>query len=235
MKRLVLSFATLAMCGAAQAGPALAHCSWDRPGLRPFMGDVAAAVDRYTDIPYEVRARLKARMAERDFDEFVTIERDAIVGRRQYEAGIREMHFGDGRVCNVVTRSKWSAQMRERGLVYCEQDHCILVPTVCRNVSRITRLAVAAPPTDDVPPGLPQEGGGYASAGWIMAQARATQEPGWVAGHSPSVLPPVPFMPPYSGGIGEVALPVPEAPAWLMWSVGALLIAGARRRRFAST
>ena len=31
--------------------------------------------------------------------------------------------------------------MEERGLVYCEEGHCILVPTVCRNVSRIQRLA----------------------------------------------------------------------------------------------
>ena len=32
--------------------------------------------------------------------------------------------------------------MQERGLVYCESGQCILVPTVCRNVSRIARSAV---------------------------------------------------------------------------------------------
>jgi hypothetical protein len=38
-----------------------------------------------------------------------------------------------------VTRARWTDRMHERGLVYCEQGHCILVPTVCRNVSRIDR------------------------------------------------------------------------------------------------
>jgi len=58
-----------------------------------------------------------------------------------------------------VTRSAWTAGMKERGLVYCEGGQCILVPTVCRNVSRISRKAVdaehaEAPDADEpVPPG----------------------------------------------------------------------------------
>lgn len=114
-------------------------CSWNRPGHNPFMGDVVAAVDRYTDIPSAVRARLKQRMQARQYDDFVDIRRDGISGRRAYEPTIRDMHFGLGQVCREVTRERWSAQTRERGVVYCEQEHCILVPTVCRNVSRINR------------------------------------------------------------------------------------------------
>lgn len=114
-------------------------CSWDRPGVNPFMGDVVAAVDRYADIPADVRKRLKARMAKRDYDEIAVITRDSISGRAKYEAEIREMHFGAGQICKTVTRSRWTADWKERGLVYCEDKHCIIVPTVCRNVSRITR------------------------------------------------------------------------------------------------
>ena len=139
------------------AGPALAKpaddampatvlvnaCSWDRPGHNPFMGDVVAAVDRYRDIPEVVRARLQARMAKRAYDDVVSIGRDSISGRAEYGSTISDMHFGTNSVCRSVTRAGWSPRMQERGLVYCEGRHCILVPTVCRNVSRITRAAVS--------------------------------------------------------------------------------------------
>ncbi len=128
----------------AASGATLPTCSWDRPGVNPFMGDVVAAVDRYTDIPEATRNRLKARMATRDYDEVVSIGRDAIVGKAQYSSEIRQMYFGANSVCNTVTRAKWTQKMQERGLVYCEGVQCIVVPTVCRNVSRITRLAPAA-------------------------------------------------------------------------------------------
>lgn len=129
---------------AASGTAALPACAWDRPGVNPFMGDVVAAVDRYTDIPAPVRARLKARMQKRDYDEIVAIRRDAILGKAQYGSAIRDMHFGAGSVCGTVTRAKWTPTMEERGLVYCEDGQCILVPTVCRNVSRITRTAPRA-------------------------------------------------------------------------------------------
>ncbi len=117
----------------------LPNCSWDKPGVNPFMGDLVAAVDRYKDIAPATRARLKARMAARQYDEIVDIHRDSIVGRYEYGSEIRDMHFGAGSVCRTVTRGKWTGQTLERGLVYCEDGECILVPTVCRNVSRISR------------------------------------------------------------------------------------------------
>lgn len=123
----------------------LPNCSWDRPGVNPFMGDLVAAVDRYKDIPAATRAKLKARMTARQYDEIVDIHRDSIVGRYEYDSEIRDMHFGAGSVCKTVTRSKWTEQTLERGLVYCEDGQCILVPTVCRNVSRIARGALKPP------------------------------------------------------------------------------------------
>ena len=141
----------------------LENCNWNRPGVDPFMGDVVAAVDRYTDIAPQVREQLKERMRARQYDEIVVISRDAIRGKGNYNARISEMHFGPGRVCRNVTRAGWSEQMQERGLVYCVQGQCILVPTVCRNVSRITQAPASAPPA----------GGGAAGGGAPVAAAPA--------------------------------------------------------------
>jgi len=153
---------------AATARDTVPHCSWDRPGHNPFMGDVVAAVDRYTDIPADVRARFKQRMAKREYDDIASIKRDSIDGKYVYEPAIRDMHFGVGRICSTVSRSAWMPAQQERGLVYCEGTECIIVPTVCRNVSRVKREApvamagpdllatAAAPPGDELlfdPPG----------------------------------------------------------------------------------
>ena len=138
----------------SHAGATVDACSWDRPGHDPFMGDVVAAVDRYEDIAPQVRERLKARMVRRDYDDVVSIRRDTITGRSKarYGSTIHDMHFGNAKLCHSVTRAAWSAQMQERGLVYCESGQCILVPTVCRNVSRIARAEVSpAHAEGDVP------------------------------------------------------------------------------------
>ena len=129
---------------AVSAGSVLPQCSWDRPGVNPFMGDVVAAVDHYPDIPAATREKLKARMKARSYDDIAVIERDGIKGKGTYAPEISDMHFGPGAVCRTVTRTKWTAKTQERGLVYCEDGQCILVPTVCRNVSRIRRLSAPA-------------------------------------------------------------------------------------------
>lgn len=123
------------MIGAAAA---IAVCSWASPGADPYMGDILAAVDRYRDIPAETRGALKARMLAHQYDDIAEIRRDTITGTQTY-SDLRDMHFGEGRLCRLPSRALWSAQHVERGLVYCEQEHCLIVPTVCRNVSRVTR------------------------------------------------------------------------------------------------
>lgn len=144
MSRLQTLLAALAVGALLAHVPARAAapeaCSWDRPGHDSFMGDVPAAVDRYTDIRPELRERLKARMRAHDYDDIVEISRDRIEGNAGYEPQIRDMHFGQGRVCASVSRDRWSDDQRERALVYCEGGACVMVPTVCRNVSRIARV-----------------------------------------------------------------------------------------------
>jgi hypothetical protein len=97
------------------------------------------AVHAYKDIPAETRARLQRRMEKHQFDEVVEIRRDEIVGTNEF-IELRDMHFGGNRLCRTVTRSKWKENAVERGLVYCEDEHCLIVPTVCNNVSRVTRI-----------------------------------------------------------------------------------------------
>ena len=154
----------LAAALSLSSSAALPSCSWNSPGVDPFMGDVPAAVDRYTDIPPAVRAKLKQRMTVRQYDEIAAIRRDSITGQRKYNSDIRDMHFGQGRVCSTVSRKGWSDTMVERGLVYCEGEHCIIVPTVCRNVSRITRLPPDRADADPAGPRMAGPGGGPGAA-----------------------------------------------------------------------
>lgn len=127
-------------------------CSWDRPGVNPYTGKTAAAIDRYTDIPANVRSTLKRRMEEGQSDDQVTITRDGISGKNQYDPAIRDMHFGAASVCATVTRGKWSEKRQEPGAVYCVDQHCILVPRICGNVSRINRLPAVAKAPAAAPP-----------------------------------------------------------------------------------
>jgi hypothetical protein len=210
------------------------------------MGDVPSAIERYTDIPEDVRARLKARMLRRDYDDMVTVRRDSIEGARSYEPGIREMYFGTGRICRTVSRSRWPADLQERGLVYCEAGQCILVPTVCRNVSRITPIAAAAPPaaaaagppTDELafaPPGA-----GPVTAPDVPAAAGPDIPPAgppFAPEGGGLIGPPIPgagfpiipggFFPP--GTPPVIPPPVPEPQTWVLWCLG-LAIFGIHRK-----
>lgn len=116
----------------------VAACSWNNPGADPYMGNVPDAVYSYADIPKAVQDKLHDRMARRDYDDMVEITGKSVVGAFGYE-NLRQMHFGNNRRCEEVDRSKWDGRL-ERGLVYCEGTYCLLVPTVCRNVSRIDRV-----------------------------------------------------------------------------------------------
>lgn len=217
------------------------------------MGDVVAAVDRYQDIPAATRARLKARMQQRAYDEIAVITRDAVQGQASYAADIRDMHFGRGSVCRTVTRSKWSPQHQERGLVYCEDGQCLIVPTVCRNLSRVTRLApkpvagaaqdeepLALAAVEDLPLTFDPPAAGQAAADSFAAVAQVPtvdRSPGidlpvtTPAAARPPSLPPaggVPPLPP--GALPAVTPSVPEPGSYALMGLGLLLVVGLKRR-----
>jgi hypothetical protein len=146
-------------------------------------------VDRYRDIPAETRGALKARMLAHQYDDIAEIRRDTITGTQTY-TDLRDMHFGEGRLCRLPSRALWSAQHTERGLVYCEQEHCLIVPTVCRNVSRVTRTGV--------PPALPPV---EVPGGTGLAQQRLA-----LSGEDTDIVPP--------------AKPIPEPSTWALFILG---------------
>ncbi len=187
---------------AAQAGADT--CDWSRPGARDYQGEVPAAVDSYTDIPAATRARLKARMAARQYDELVTITRDAILGAAIYSPVIWDMHWRGGLCRGTASRAGWRPADTERGLVYCEDGHCILVPTVCRNVSRVKRLTPAGRGTPGA--GQPGDAGpepidiSPGAGSWINTATQPIQP----AGGTGLRLPPV------AGPAADIAAPVLE-------------------------
>lgn len=248
--------ATLAL---AASGVTVPVCSWDHPGVNPFMGDVVAAVDRYTDIPAATRAKLKARMERRDYDEVVLIERERITGKAEYASDITGMHFGQSGICNTVSRKKWSDQMQERGLVYCEDGQCILVPTICRNVSRIRRTgeaplviapAAGAPPAEggDQPLAFEPPGAGPAAPAPPGSFSNPTPLTAVPLAFVPSITPPIgggpttapPNVPPLSpppilppGNPNTPTPAVPEPSTWLTMLAGLAAVAAVTRRRSA--
>lgn len=121
----------------------LESCSWDNPGSNPYTNPTESAIDHYMDIAPAIRAKLKQRIKRHQYDDLVTITRDQIEGTHSYQPQITDMHFGGKtkpQICMTTTRTKWPTTRKEIGLVYCEGQTCILIPTICNNVSRITRL-----------------------------------------------------------------------------------------------
>jgi hypothetical protein len=227
----------------------LPSCSWDRPGADPYMGDIEAAVDRYRDIPPEVRAKLKAKMRTRAYDDIATITRDKIEGKggpagKQTYSNLRDMHFGKGRICREVTRSKWKPDAVERGLVYCEGEHCLIVPTVCRNVSRVTPDELNPEPKageDEDPP--PTAMGANVLGGQrfvditdpLPARPLSVEPP---AGELPIETAQGPPTPPdvprdrFSDPVPPTPpTPIPEPSTWALMGLGVALVGAATRRR----
>ena len=125
-------------------------CSWAHPGANPYRGDPTHALADFA-MPDETRDKLRAMMRTHRYTDVAQISRDDIVGEHGY-ADLREMHSGRGQVCHgAVDRSAWSATRKERGLVYCADDVCVIVPTICNNVSLVTRKPKHEAVLDDTP------------------------------------------------------------------------------------
>ncbi len=247
----------LHLVAAAMLATAAPACSWAHPGANPYRGDPVRALADF-DLPAPTRRKLGALMAAHRTTDVVAITRDDIVGTHDY-GDLREMHSGGGRVCHgAVDRSAWSPARRERGLVYCADDACVIVPTICNNVSLVSRKPDRAALADDMPIDI------------APAAGPPSAPPVEVAAAAPTDSAPLDFMPPAAGGGSGGAdspgdtgpglpitgsLPccdtvpifpivplipvvpplaaVPEAPTWALLVAGAALFAvrrGQRRR-----
>lgn len=116
---------------------AAAVCSWNQPGVNPYRPEPVRALASYKLSPAQ-RDGLTKKMLARKYDDLVEITPGSIKGKHTY-SDLRNMHFGQGMVCASVDRSRMPKS--ERALVYCVDGACVAVPTVCNNVSMVTRIA----------------------------------------------------------------------------------------------
>ena len=214
----------------AIAATASGSCSWAHPGANPYRSDPTAALADFA-MPDETRRELRARMSAHRYTDVATITRDDIVGQQRY-GDLRDMHSGHGQTCHgAVDRSAWAAERQERGLVYCVGDTCVIVPTICNNVSLVTRRpeqaaqdaegdgpidiapAAGATPPADVPPTLTAE-----SPGDVLAPMSSGDDATFAGSAGPGDVYPGPGggviggPGPLGGGATPSPTPVPPTP-----------------------
>lgn len=120
-------------------------CDWNTPGQNPYTGKVETAIMSYQDIPLPVRQELVVKYKAGSVTEVVNIQKNNDVPGYY---GLSQMHFGKGKICEQIDNSMWSSGRKEPGYVYCVQEHCIIIPTICNNVSRVFKPRSITPFTD---------------------------------------------------------------------------------------
>jgi hypothetical protein len=134
--------------------PVVDTCGW--PAVSPgFQMDTITAVDTYTEIPAEIRAQIKAKMAKHQYDDQVAITKDKMVGDAGTYTDLRMMHFGHGKACASLNLADWPVDRVERGLVYRVGSWAVIVPSICRNVSMIGTPPAPTPPVTTCTPEAP--------------------------------------------------------------------------------
>jgi hypothetical protein len=208
------------------------------------MGSFDQAIESY-NLPVETSMKLKLKVANKQYDDLVEIRRDSITGLDDYGPEINRMHFGSGKICVTTDRSKWKDEHVERALVYCADGTCLLIPTVCRNVSLITKRRMLGAGGGSV---TPMEGGGVDRVYGLNqvpalepvptsfeAQTEAPSfglsAPPGVAGTSPSPTMwwPSPYLPPLPPRAPVPSIPEPST--WLLLLGGFAMIALLKYRR----
>ncbi|HEX2012952.1 MAG TPA: MHFG family PEP-CTERM protein, partial [Roseateles sp.] len=164
---------------ALAASLATGSCQWS-PSTQPeFRGEPASTVERFQDIPPEMRARLRQRMAAHKFDELVLIRRDAIIGKQGY-GEISGLQFGRT-ACEKTDRSAWAPAAEETALSYCEGDYCVLVTINGHHVLRVERQ-YAGDPQETLRRQPPAAGEPVHAPGRLLVGARAGLSEAQVAG-----------------------------------------------------
>jgi hypothetical protein len=137
----------------------MTNCDWTNPGVDSFRDggrDLGDAISRLP-IDYIDKIQLKKLVANQNYTEIATITQEGIEGFLASYTNLRYMAFGKNKVCKNVTM-KWEPSRVERGLIYCTPNACIIIPTVCNNISLVDRHLKKAfelpekPRTKDVQP-----------------------------------------------------------------------------------
>lgn len=198
IKQTLLACAIMSTCWLpASAANVINSCGWNHPGTHPYKGGAIQGINDYKDIPPDVRLRLISRVKKMDFDSAATISRNGISGG--FHPEITDMHFGSNTLCRDVNRDVWPTDHSEVGLTYCEGEYCLIIPTVCGNVSRIRRAESKDPIVPFVP--RPKKDG--------------KMLPGLEPRGVPWVPPPATYIPMHPGAPEPTPIPIPST-LWLV-------------------
>lgn len=180
-------------------------CDWSESkiGAHRYTGTVAAAIERYTDIPPATRRVLIERMDRRQYDGVVQIDNNTPLAR---------MNYGRGIECATVKRG-WRAGFHVSALRYTVDGYTVLFPSVCGNVVRSAwtepKPAEPAPAPEPIAYEPPASGGGEPISGPVTFAEPLQPE---LVTHAPEpwnppsvVFPPIPLPP--------IVIPTPPIPA----------------------
>jgi len=247
---------TTASC-TALAGPT---CSWDNPGAaRVYPVAIERLLDSYPEMDKATKSKLYTKLKWVKPDDYATITKDAIVGKRASYTNLRDMHWRDpneprlskmNKVCKgAVTRAKWADEHKEQALIYIETEPSgkrwvVVVPLKCNNVSLADMLPPASTPEE-----TPSGGDG---------SFKLTLQPYWPSmtethedftpvttpnGYIPPPVgvvywpdidaprPPQHFAEGWGWWVGGQAAPIPEPETYAMMMLGLGVVAWASKRR----
>jgi hypothetical protein len=112
-------------------------CDWNGPGVNPYTGKLASAVDSYPSLSPEAKRIIKDKISLNQHDDQVQITKDAVQGKMIY-TGLRDMNWGSGTKCiGEVSTSKWKPSQNISALVYCHKEECVIRPSICNNIALI--------------------------------------------------------------------------------------------------
>lgn len=122
----------------------LATCEWN-PGINRSIVSIETAAKR---VRPEDRSLIVSQFNAKSYNDVVEIRKNSITGTAQYSAVIRNMNFGTGRVCKVITRSKWKQKDVVSAIVFWINGRSYGYASACGNLFELDM--VRSPPT--VPP-----------------------------------------------------------------------------------
>jgi hypothetical protein len=131
-------------------------CNWDHPGADPYWGKSAIEAIASYEFPKPVKQIILRKITDGKPDGVMEITYDRATWNDQY-VELADMHWGSGKCKGLVKRSNWNYFRVEKALVYCGTvGHCIAVPFICGNVSRVVFGVIPPVPRVNLFPPRPE-------------------------------------------------------------------------------
>lgn len=140
---------------------ALTACNWDNPGHDPYTNTVSAALSQFS-IPAAHKNVIEAQIKAGANTGMVFITKDGLVSPDRNLSTFMMMTFGKNKMCYGVERTRWADSHYEPAKLYCSGDYCVMIPTVCGNITQVFPRQTIGEPADERHP-VPAPG-----AFWLM-------------------------------------------------------------------